>query len=77
VTKEKNMQTLWAIRHTTRSGSTWIDYTCIRSTRREAWREYERHNEGATPAYIKELARNRRKGITRAVKVTVQEVQHG
>lgn len=71
------MQTLWAIRHTTRSGSTWVNYLCIRSTRREAWREHDQQNENATPAYLKELKRRRRKGLDRAVKVTVQEVGRG
>lgn len=66
------MITLWAIQHTTRSGSTWLDHTTVRSTRREAWRASDKANEGATDKWIKELARRRRKGTMRAVKVTLQ-----
>jgi hypothetical protein len=68
---------LWAIRHTSRTGSTWIDYTCIYGTRRDCWRAFDERNHGATPGYLKELTRKRRKGLIRAVKVVVKEVSNG
>ncbi|MDB5975202.1 MAG: hypothetical protein JWR07_1962 [Nevskia sp.] len=66
------MTTLWAIQHTTHSGSTWLDYTTVRSTRREAWRTLDDHYKDYADRWIKELARKRRKGILRAVKVTLR-----
>lgn len=69
--------TLWAIRHTARSGSTWLDYTTVRSTRRECWRAFNESQEGATEVWFKELRRRRRKGTMRAVKVQLQDVGHG
>lgn len=71
------MSTLWAIRHTTRSGSAWLDYTSVRSTRRECWRAYDKAQEGATAKWHAEVKRRRRKGLIRAVKVTLKEIGNG
>ena len=67
------MTTLWAIRHTTNTGSTWLDHTTVRSTRRETWRAYNKAHEGSTDKWLKEIASRRRKGTIRAVKVVLHE----
>lgn len=67
------MNTLWTIQHTTHSGSTWLDYTGVRSTRREAWRAFEAHYTSSSDKWRKEMARRRRKGLVRAVKVVLHK----
>lgn len=71
------MTILWAIRHTTRAGSTWLDHTTVRCTRRECWRVFYKASEGATAKWHAEVERRRRKGLIRAIKVTLKELGNG
>ena len=64
------MTTLWAIEVTPLDGrgKPWIDHTTVSGLRRYAWAIFA----VGTPLTIQEIKRRRRKGLLRAVKVTIQ-----
>lgn len=66
--------TLWTIRTTAKSGTTWIDYTSVRSTRRDSWAAYNDFPIGTTDKWRKEIKRRRHNGTLRAVKVALKEI---
>ena len=64
--------TLWAIQITpwaSRRPRPWLNANTVSSTRRGAW---EKLREGGTPFWHKEIKKRQRKGLLRAVKVTIQ-----
>ena len=63
------MTTLWAIEVTPRRGKPWIDYSTVSRRRYGAWAAYL---DGSTAAWHRETKRRQRKGLLRAVKVTIQ-----
>jgi hypothetical protein len=71
----EQLMTLWAIRQTTRSGATFLDYTSVRTTRRESWAAYTNFPAGTTDKWRADIKRRRRNGTLRAVKVTLKEIQ--
>lgn len=67
--------TLWAIQwgpHSNRARG-WIDYTTISTLRRDAWAEFEKNtnHRNVSEKWLKEVKRRRRKGLIRAVRVTL------
>ncbi|MEO8391173.1 hypothetical protein [Polaromonas sp.] len=67
--------TLWAIKVTPihGRGRQWIDYTTVSQLQKDAWKKFS--GEHVAEAWLAEIAQRRRRGLLRAVKVTVQEVQ--
>lgn len=70
---------LWAIRWgpypTNPRSRSWIDWTTISMTRRDAWKKHaDGESPNATPKWRADLKRRRRKGYIRAVRVEVKEV---
>lgn len=61
---------LWAIKWP----SGWVDHRSLGSTRRDAWFNFDRENLNWTPAYQEKIRKQRRKGLIRAVKVTLEEL---
>lgn len=63
---------LWAIQITpwaSRRPRPWLNPRTLSYTRRGAW---ELLREGGTPTWLKEIKRRQRKGMMRAVKVTLE-----
>lgn len=65
------MTTLWAIEVTPFNprSKPWLDYETVSSRRKYAWEKFGRNG---TPKWHQEIKRRQRKGLLRAVKVTIQ-----